>query len=139
MAGTCYDQAPTPPASGISNPLPPIPVATDAASTMAAVNAIRGYLMAGQPNAIPANNTQQGVQQPFRWTGVKTTNKGQQNQSKNKGQGGFVEVSRQSKQSKITNPDNPDQYVMVNQITQLTMTDPVTGQTWIFEQGGGGS
>ena len=74
------------------------------------------------------NSPQQKTQNPQQPSTQK------QKQQKKQG-GGLVEIDRTVKKVRIFNPDDKTQYVDVNQITALTLKDPVTGMTWKWSQG----
>lgn len=49
------------------------------------------------------------------------------------GQGSrFVETGRATKKVHVTNPDDDTQFVDVQVVSQLTLTDQVTGETWTW-------
>lgn len=45
----------------------------------------------------------------------------------------FTEINRTTKNVKITNPEDDTQFVIVQQITSLTMQDNVTKEKWIWK------
>jgi hypothetical protein len=97
-----------------------IPIASDLASAIQAINAMR-LLLQQLMNQIPANNTTPGG-------GFKSS------PSPNKPNANFNEVQRVTSQVKITDPTNPQNYVVVNQITALKFLDKQSGQTWVWQQ-----
>ena len=112
---------PSPPA------LPAIPIATNLATAIQAINVMRQAINTMNNNIPPNNqNNQNTIMNGF------TTKQDQQQNTPQKS--GFVQVSVVKNTVRITNPDNPDQYVDVEQITGLTMQNAVTGQSWTWSQ-----
>lgn len=96
-----------------------IPIASDLASAIQAINALRQLLQVIM-NQLPSNNT--------------TPPGGGFSSSPSKGNANFNEISRVTSQVKIVDPTNPANYVVVNQITALNFLDKVSGQTWQWKQ-----
>src|ERR1700735_2853534 len=94
-----------------------IPIASDLASAIQAVNALRQLLQILM-NQIPNNN----IPPPGGFTSQPTKN------------ANFNEVSRVTTPTKIVDPTNPANYVIVNQITALKFLDKASGQTWVWKQ-----
>lgn len=95
--------------------LPTIPVANDLQSAINAINAIRRILQTTLYQPPPVG----GI------TGFKV----QQGR-------GFSEVRqrRVTRRIRIYNPNDRSQWVDVNQIVGMVMADPITGQTWSWQQ-----
>jgi hypothetical protein len=106
--------------------LPAIPVATDLASLIAAVNALRQAFIAMNGQVNP-NNT------PGSPGGGFTANWPANKQGK---ANSFTEVrpQRVTTTNRIYDPNNKQNYVDVQQITGLTFVDPTTQQTWTWSQ-----
>ena len=127
VAPVCNVNVPQPVVQPSPPALPAIPVATNLATAIQAINVMRQAINT-MNNNIPPNN--QNSQNPT-MNGFTT----KQNQQQNTPQkSGFVQVSVVKNTVRITNPDNPDQYVDVEQITGLTMQNSVTGQSWTWSQ-----
>lgn len=110
IPGTNTIQQPPP------NPIPAIPVATDLASALAAINIIRQIL--AQPkknNGTFAQNAQ---------TKQSTSNKGR-----------WSEAKRTTERVRIENPTDPSQFVEIDRINNLTMQDAQTGDQWTWNRG----
>lgn len=103
--------------------LPPIPIATDLQSALAAINAMRQNIMAllGQ-----IAQSQQG-----RGGGFIANNPNNPSKAAN-----FVEVLplRVTQKIRVYNANDKTQYVDVQQITGLTFVDPQTQQTIQWQQ-----
>ncbi len=91
--------------------LPAIPLAHDLSSAIAAINAMRQWLM-WMMNQRPHNNK----------TPQASLN-----------EGNFVESNRTTQVVRIYNPNDSSQWVDVEEITGLTMTDKKSGQSWVFK------
>lgn len=102
--------------------LPPIPIATNLASALMAINAMRTIIhqITGQTQSRPSGST-----------GFKFKN---DDAKKNK-QGRWQEANRVSETVKIKNPDDENQFVEVKRINELTMRDSQTGETWVWKRG----
>jgi hypothetical protein len=96
--------------------LPTIPEATDLQSAINAINAIRRIM-------------QTLIQPPHPVSGGITGFKLQQGR-------GFQEVRqrRVTRRVRIFNPQDKSQWVDVDQIVGMVMADPITGQTWTWQQ-----
>ena len=95
---------------------PAVPLATDAVSTMAAVNALRQIVqrLTGQHQG---NNTN-GTIRPGQKSKI----------------GRWNEVSRSTSKKRIKNPEDAEQYVDVERINSLTLKDSVTGELWVWRR-----
>jgi hypothetical protein len=93
---------------------PSIPLATDLASALAAIGALK---------KIVENLTQPQPQNNTGGNGFKTTNNPPPN-------GTWQQQSRTTEKVKITNPSDPSQFVEIERINALTMVDTTTGNTW---------
>jgi hypothetical protein len=132
-APVCNVTPPAPISTPLSKLIASIPVATDLPSALNALNAIRNVLNV-QNNAIPPNNkvVWKGLTtkpEPSKPTGNKPANP-----SNGQKQSGFTQSNIVTKLVKVTNPNDSTQFVMVNQIVGLTMTNPVTGEQWQWSQ-----
>lgn len=122
-ARECNVRIDEPPGSPVGKTVPTIPMANDLASALAAIDAIRRWIASQQqpPRTREGGNGNGGggiIPKP---------------QKQPKPQvGRWNEVHRSTKTVKIRNPDNADQFVEVEQITQLTMKDSLTGEKWIW-------
>lgn len=98
--------------------LPAIPTATDLASALTAIQAITKIVQTLLQGSGSAGG---GI------TGFKT-------QSGSKASNNFTEVAsrRVTKTVRIYNPSDQTQYVDVQQVSSVTMQDPMTGQTWTW-------
>lgn len=104
---------------------PPIPVASDLASALAAINAMRQILM---------NLTGQ----------LGVTNRGGGNGGGGRGGGGttippkqpklgrWVQKSITRKTVRIYNPQDKTQFIDVSRVANLTMKDTITGEEWVY-------
>ena len=127
VAPVCNVNVPQPVVQPSPPALPAIPVATNLATAIQAINVMRQTINTMNNNIPPNNQNNQNTN----INGFTT----KQNQQQNTPQkSGFVQVSVVKNTVRITNPDNPDQYVDVEQITGLTMQNPVTGQSWTWSQ-----
>lgn len=127
VAPVCNVNVPQPVVQPSPPALPAIPVATNLATAIQAINVMRQAINTMNNNIPPNNQNNQNTNM----NGFTT----KQNQQQNTPQkSGFVQVSVVKNTVRITNPDNPDQYVDVEQITGLTMQNPVTGQSWTWSQ-----
>jgi hypothetical protein len=100
--------------------MPSIPLATlDPASMLAAINALTAafQLLSGQQPARPQGTGQDG--QP-----------GAPGQDAKKGD--WQETSRSVGTIRVTNPKDSTQFVDVQVINKLVMTDQATGKTWVW-------
>jgi hypothetical protein len=122
--------------------LPNIPRATDLASALAAIEAIRKILMGltGQvsvrppPSApLPGSGAGFSFNSPaganIRFSPEKKSN------SDPKDNGRWLETERVTELKKIKNPDDPDQFIKVRRINKLVMRDSLTGEQWVFNAG----
>lgn len=107
--------------------MPGIPVATDAASTMAAVNALRQAYYNNQGGGSPRNASPQVKPNP-------SPNKNKNDKNQNKDRGRFVELSRQTQIVQVFNPDDNTQWVKVEQIVALELQNPITGEIWVWKR-----
>ena len=96
--------------------LPVIPKAIDLPSALTAINAINQAIQI-LTNAIPSNNANQQTQTT---PAVVASS--------------FQQTSLQTKTIRVTDPNDSSVFVDVEQITGLTMYDPVTKQTWTWNQ-----
>jgi hypothetical protein len=127
MAGTqapiCYINPPAPTAEPTGPALPPIPVATDVPSLIAAVAALTAVVrhLANQFPLPPGGG---------RITNLTV------NQDKKRHPADFHEVvtKRVVKKVRVFNPQNRKQFVDVNQITGLTFANKLTGQQIDWQQ-----
>lgn len=127
VAPVCNVNVPQPVVQPSPPALPAIPVATNLATAIQAINVMRQAINTMNNNIPPNNQNNQNTN----INGFTT----KQNQQQNTPQkSSFVQVSVVKNTVRITNPDNPDQYVDVEQITGLTMQNPVTGQSWTWSQ-----
>ena len=127
VAPVCNVNGPQPVVQPSPQALPAIPVATNLATAIQAINVMRQAINTMNNNIPPNNQNNQNTN----INGFTT----KQNQQQNTPQkSSFVQVSVVKNTVRITNPDNPDQYVDVEQITGLTMQNPVTGQSWTWSQ-----
>jgi hypothetical protein len=124
MAGTqapiCFTNPPPPTAEPVQPTIPAIPVATNLASAIQAINTI-AQIIRSLTNQVPAGPNEiiyDLVSKP----------------SSKKKQANFQEIvtKRTYATTRVTNPQDPKQYVDVKQITGLTFIDKLTGQeiTW---------
>ena len=102
--------------------LPSIPIATDLISALAAINAMRQVLMmlTGALQGPPGLRGAQG-QGGAAGAAAKKTKVGRWN-----------EANRTTATERVYNPNDNSQYVDVQRINSLTMTDSVTGETWVW-------
>ena len=101
--------------------LPAIPVATDLASALGALNAIGMWIRQATP-ILTQLARQGGI------SGFKTKSSGK----KAGQQGRWTPVQQQYKTVRVTNPNDPSQYVDIQQIETLTMGDTITGEKWVW-------
>lgn len=102
--------------------LPAIPLATDLPSALAAINAMAMWIRHAQQRLPPPPPDVQGR---GGISGIKT-------KPSTPVQGRWTKVSQQTKVVRVTNPNDPTQFVDVQQIVALTMTDTHTGEKWIW-------
>lgn len=119
QAPICYINPPPPTAEPVTPTIPAIPVATNLASAIQAVNILRQIIQT-QGNQIPGGGTGGG--------GSST--------HKKKNDANFVEIKakRISTTTRVFNPQNRSQYVDVKQITSLTFIDPISKQEITWQQ-----
>jgi len=113
--------SPTPPPTTYKGPLTAsIPVATDLASAIAAVNALRAAMLAGSG----ANSQGNGGAGPGPNPGGGFSEKSQ-----------FQVTNQVIKPVRIYDPNDPTKqtYVDVNQVVSLQMANPVTKETWSWQ------
>lgn len=114
-APVCNINAPAPSAEPNSPRLPTIPVATDLASAIAAINALRQIVQA-LTNQIPVNTLgRQGA--------VKTQPSLKEQVSK-----------RTTEMVRVFNPQDKSQFVDVEQINHLQFQDASSGQTLVWDR-----
>jgi hypothetical protein len=115
---------PPPPAVAFpSIPLPEPTIPGLVASVSALKNAVE--LLSGQ------NNNVKKVSGVINGFSIKDNSK---QQKKTPAQGRWVETNRVTATVRITNPQDSTQYVDVLRINQLTFTDSVTGETWVWNR-----
>ena len=124
MGAPICNVKPTPPPSTKLGPLvSQIPVATDLPSAIAAVNPMRAAMIASAGAGAQGNG---GVGPgPAPNPGGGFTEKSQ-----------FQVTNQVMKPTRIYDPNDPTKqtYIDVNQIVSLTMSNPVTKETWSWEQ-----
>lgn len=125
-APVCSIIPPDRPGEPTGRTVPTIPVASDMASLIAAVNAIRAWINAQQ-------NPQRQREDDGSGRGGIIPPKPQPKQPQPK-IGRWNEISRSTKKVRIENPDDPSQFVEIEQITNLVMQDSVTKETWTWSQ-----
>ena len=114
VAPVCHDsrdQVITQPAP---KKLPAIPAATDLASALAAIAALK-TIVEGLTQPVIINNFGGGgggASAPQRWSQDK----------------------RVTETVKVTNPADPSQFVEIQRIKSLTMKDGRTGETWVWNR-----
>jgi hypothetical protein len=120
---------PTKPATDAQAPVDTVyvPQATDLASTMAAVNALRLVYLRGTGGFGGAGHG--GTASSLGPGGTGGTVKDEK-----KKQGQWVETNRQTEKVKVTNPDDPSQFIELERINQLTFKDAATGETWFWQR-----
>lgn len=96
--------------------LPVIPKAIDLPSALTAINALNQAIQI-LTNAIPSNNANQQTQTT---PAVVASS--------------FQQTALQTKTIRVTDPNDPSVFVDVEQIVSLTLYDPVTKQTWTWNQ-----
>jgi hypothetical protein len=113
-APICNNAPPSAPGQPSPKTLPSIPPATDLQSAIMAVNAIRRILQ----------------------TMIQTPPQGGISGFRLRADRGFQEVKqrRVTKRVRIFNPSDKSQYVDVEQVVGIVMQDPVTGNTWSWNQ-----
>lgn len=120
MAGApiCYINPPPPTAEPVAPTIPAIPVATDLASALSAINLMRQIIQTG------------GGQIP----GGAGAGGGTIARKKNDANFKELKVKRVYATTRVFNPQNSNQYVDVKQITGLTFQDPITKQEIVWTQ-----
>lgn len=63
-----------------------------------------------------------------------TSNGFKSKQDKPTDQGRWIEQDRVTETVRVFNPQDHDQYVDVQQINKLTMRDPITKETWVWDR-----
>lgn len=117
--------------------IPTIPLANDLASALTAINALRQAFMA-MHQQITINNTfvypgkqggsGSGPSQPRKPPPPQPPKPKKPNQSL------WTEKTRKTSQVRVEQDGNPNNFVIIDQIDQLTMTDPA-GETWTWTRG----
>lgn len=108
--------------------MPFIPVATDLASALAAINAMRNALL----QLAGMMSVRSGGQQSDR---NNKDNSGNERPDPNRPPR-WIEVSRKTQKVRVKNKEDPEQYVDVERINRLVMRDTVTGDYWVWNHNG---
>lgn len=133
QAPVCLVNPPTPKFPTKGAQFVSVPVATDLASAIAAVNAMRQNWAIVQTQ-VGQNNT---VTNPATNPGGGAGGSSSKKSNTDKKSSNFIEVSRKTTKTKITDPNDPSVFVEVEQITGLTLKQKSTGETWTWTQGNG--
>lgn len=123
-APVCAVNPPSPIVEPLPRLLPTVPIATDMASALAAINALRQIILM-MTNAIPANGAQ-GAQGPAGPPAKKT-------------QSNFKQTSIAQVDVTIPVRDGDGNQIgtaVVGQVNKLVLTNPVTLETWTFTRNG---
>ncbi len=118
-APVCLANPPSVTVTPIQRLVPNVPVATDLNSALAAINALR-QLVYMLLNSIPANG-QPGPP-------------GAAGQSPQKTQSKFTQSNIVYNTVRVTNPQDDTQYVDIQQVQSLTLINPVTKETWVWQR-----
>lgn len=127
-APICHVPVPTPidQPDGIQNPS--IPIATDLASALSAINAMRMILMRLANLQPRFDGSGQGPGGHGGRIG------GPSKQNPNKKLGRWNEVNRTTEKVRVFNPQDKEQYVDVQRINSITMQDSITGEQWLWKR-----
>lgn len=107
---------------------PSIPHARDLQSALAAINAMREAIM------LLSQQIQQQPEPPARpQTSAGAGGSGAKTQPKKK-KPSWKETQRVVKKERIENPDDSSQYVEVEIIQALTLTNSATGEQWVWKR-----
>lgn len=133
-APVCNINQPAPQPQPTNSPVV-VPVATST-NIVEVVNALR-TVVAAMTNQSPGSAGSLSLLKP-KFTGVKNTTPpnrkgGGTNQNPpGQKQSSFKQSNITIQKIKVSNPNDSSQFVTVNQVTSLTMVNPVTGETWTW-------
>lgn len=108
--------------------LPAIPIATDLASALAALNAMRAWMLQMMQTQ-PGHNFWGGGHGSG---GAGGRGGGKTPQPKPPKMGRWIQKDITRQKVRVFNPQDHEQYVDVSRVTRLVMRDTVTGEEWVW-------